>query len=164
MAPALQFLPGGAVTLPGKEEIAMMRGLMPWTGIESLQREMDRLLDRIARVKGEEPAPGHWVPSLDLAETRDCLVATVEVPGLERRELEIALQDGVLTIKGEKRREPEARYHHAERACGVFVRSLRLPVAVDAARVTASVKNGLLTVTLPKTCAGQGTRIPIVED
>jgi HSP20 family protein len=148
-----------------REEIAMMRGLMPWTGIESLQREMDRLLDRIAKVKGAEPpAPGHWVPSLDLAETGDRLIATVEVPGLERRDIEIALQDGLLTIKGEKRREPEARYHHAERACGACVRSLRLPVAVDAARVTATVKNGLLTVTLPKTCAGPGTQIPIAED
>jgi HSP20 family protein len=143
----------------------MMRGLMPWAGIESLQREMDRLLDRIARVKGAEPpALGDWVPSLDLAETGDTLVATFEVPGLERRDIEIALQEGLLTIKGEKRRELEARYHHAERACGVFVRSLRLPVAVDAARVTATVKNGLLTVTLPKTSAGQGTKIPIVED
>lgn len=143
----------------------MMRGLMSWTGIESLQREMDRLLDRIARVKRAElPALGDWVPSLDVAETGDSLVATLEVPGLERQDIEIALQDGLLTIKGEKRREPEARYHHAERACGVFVRSLRLPVAVDAAQVTATVKNGLLTVTLPKTSAGRGTMIPIVED
>jgi HSP20 family protein len=142
----------------------MMRGLMPWTGIESLQREMDRLLDRIARVKRTElPALGDWVPSLDVAETGDSLVATVEVPGLERRDVEIALHDGLLTIKGEKRREPEARYHHAERACGTFVRSLRLPVAVDAARVTATVKNGLLTVTLPKTPAARGTMIPIGE-
>ena len=134
----------------------MMRGLMPWPGIESLQREMDRLLDRIARVKGAEPAPGHCVPSLDLAETGDSLIATLEVPGLERRDIEIAPQ--------EKRREPPARYHHAERACGVFARRLRLPVAVDAARVTATVKNGLLTVTLPKTRAGQGTQIPIAEE
>ena len=142
----------------------MMRGLVPWAGIESLQREMDRLLDRIARVKRVElPALGDWVPSLDVAETGDSLVVTLEVPGLERRDVEIALHDGLLTIKGEKRREPEARYHHAERACGVFVRSLRLPAAVDAARVTATVKNGLLTVTLPKTPAGRGTMIPIGE-
>ncbi|HJV59098.1 MAG TPA: Hsp20 family protein [Methylomirabilota bacterium] len=143
----------------------MMRGLMPWTGIESLQREMDRLLDRIARVKRTElPALGDWVPSLDVAETGDSLVAIFEVPGLERQDVEIGLHDGLLTIKGEKRRDPEARYHRAERACGVFVRSLRLPVAVDAARVTATVKNGLLTVTLPKTPAARGTMIPILED
>ena len=142
----------------------MMRGLVPWAGIESLQREMDRLLDRIARVKRAElPALGDWVPSLDVAETGDSLVATLEVPGLERQDVEIALHDGLLTIKGEKRREPEARYHHAERACGVFVRTLRLPEAVDAARVTATVKNGLPTVTLPKTPAARGTMIPIGE-
>ncbi len=142
----------------------MMRGLMPWTGIESLQREMDRLLDRIARLKRTElPALGDWVPSLDVAETTDSLVATLEVPGLERPDVEITLHDGLLTIKGEKRRAPEARYHHAERACGVFIRTLRLPAAVDAARVTATVKNGLLTVTLPKTPAARGTMIPIGE-
>jgi HSP20 family protein len=142
----------------------MMRGLVPWAGIESLQREMDRLLDRIARVKRVElPALGDWVPSLDVAETGDSLVVTLEVPGLERRDVEITLHDGLLTIKGEKRRAPEARYHHAERACGVFVRTLRLPAAVDAARVTATVKNGLLTVTLPKTPAARGTMIPIGE-
>src|SRR5579864_4479279 len=87
--------------LAERRDITMMRGLMPWTGIESLQREMDRLLDRIARVKRTEPP-----------------------------------HDGLLTIEGEKRRAPEARYHHAERACGVFVRTLRLPAAVDAARGT----------------------------
>lgn len=142
----------------------MMRGLVPWAGIESLQREMDRLLDRIARVKRVElPALGDWVPSLDVAETGESLVVTLEVPGLERRDVEIALHDGLLTIKGEKRREPDARYHHAERACGVFVRTLRLPGVVDAARVTATVKNGLLTVTLPKTPAARGTMIPIGE-
>jgi HSP20 family protein len=142
----------------------MMRGLMPWAGIEGLQREMDRLLERIAQVKRAElPAVGDWVPSLDVAETGDRLVATLEVPGLERRDIEITLQDGLLTIKGEKRREPEARYHHAERACGVFVRSVWLPAAVDAARVTATVKNGLVTVTLPKTSATRGTMIPIQE-
>jgi HSP20 family protein len=155
---------GTRVAVLGQEDIGMMRGLVAWTGIESLQREMDRLLDRIARLKGAElPALGDWVPSLDVAETGDSLVATLEVPGLERQDIQIALQDGLLTIKGEKRREPEARYHHAERACGVFVRTLRLPAAVDGARVTATVKNGLLTLTLPKTSAARGTMIPIGE-
>jgi HSP20 family protein len=86
---------------------------------------------------------------------------TLEIPGMERQDVEISLREGLLTIKGEKRREPEARYHHVERACGAFLRSVRLPVAVDAARVTATVKNGLLTVTLPKTPAARGTTISI---
>jgi HSP20 family protein len=140
----------------------MMRGLMPWTGMGRVQREMDRLFDRIAEVQREQcPALGDWVPSLDLAETGDGLVVTLEIPGMERQDVEISLQDGLLTIKGEKRREPEARYHHVERACGAFLRSVCLPVTVDAARVTATVKNGLLTVTLPKMPAARGTTISI---
>jgi HSP20 family protein len=143
----------------------MMRGLMPWTGMGRVQREMDRLFDRIAEVQREQcPALGDWVPSLDLAETGDGLVVTLEIPGMERQDVEISLREGLLTIKGEKRREPEARYHHVERACGAFLRSVRLPVAVDAARVTATVKNGLLTVTLPKTPAARGTTISIGRD
>jgi HSP20 family protein len=140
----------------------MMRGLMPWTGTGRVQREMDRLFERISAVEREDcPALGDWVPSLDLAETGDGLVVTLEIPGMGRQDVEISLREGLLTIKGEKRREPEARYHHVERACGAFLRSVRLPVAVDAARVTATVKNGLLTVTLPKTPAARGTTISI---
>ena len=142
----------------------MMRGLR-WTGMGSVQREMDRLFDRIAEVQHEEcPALGDWVPSLDLAETENDVIATLEVPGLERQDIELSLQDGLLTIKGEKRREPQMRYHHVERVYGAFVRRVRLPAAVDAARVTATVKNGLLIVTLLKTPAARGTTIPIRED
>lgn len=139
-----------------------MRGLMPWTGMGTVQREMDRLFGRIAQVEREEfPALGDWVPCLDLAETGDGLVVTLEIPGMERQDVEISLRDGLLTIKGEKRRAPGARYHHVERACGAFLRSVRLPTTVDAARVTATVRNGLLSVTLPRTPEARGTMIPI---
>jgi len=141
----------------------MMRGLMPWTGMGRVQREMDRLFDRIAEVQREQcPALGDWVPSLDLAESENDLIATLEVPGLERQDIELSLQDGLLTIKGEKRREQQMRYHHVERVYGAFLRSVRLPVPVDATQVTATVKNGLLTVTLLKRSAARGTNIPIL--
>ena len=140
----------------------MMRGLMLWTGVGTVRREMDRLVERIAEVERKEcPALGDWVPCLDLAETGDGLVVTLEIPGMERQDVEISLREGLVTIKGEKRRKPEALYHHVERACGAFLRSVRLPVAVDGAKVTATVKNGLLTVTLPKMPAARGTTIPI---
>ena len=141
----------------------MMRGLMPWTGMGRVQREMDRLFDRIAEVQREQcPALGDWVPSLDLAESENDLIATLEVPGLERQDIELSLQDGLLTIKGEKRQEQQMRYHHVERVYGAFLRSVRLPVPVDAAKVTATVKNGLLTVTLLKRSAARGANIPIL--
>jgi len=142
----------------------MMRGLT-WAGMGSVQREMDRLFERIALVQREVcPALGDWVPSLDLAETESALIVTLEVPGLERQDIELSFQDGLLTIKGEKRREPQMRYHHVERVFGAFIRSVRLPGPVDAAKVTATVKSGLLTVTLLKRPAARGTTIPILGD
>jgi HSP20 family protein len=141
----------------------MMRGLMPWTG--SLKQEMDRFFDRVLEAKWDElPALGDWVPSMDISETKDSLVAKVEAPGMEERDIQVSLQENLLTIKGEKKQEKEEKeehYHRIERSYGAFTRSVRLPVAVDASRVTATFKNGLLTVTLPKTPAAKGTAIPI---
>jgi HSP20 family protein len=92
------------------------------------------------------------------------MVVKAEVPGLDPKDIQISLQEQYLTIKGEKSREivdKEERYHRVERAYGSFARSIRLPVAVDGSKVTAAFKNGLLTVTLPKTPAAKGTTIPI---
>jgi HSP20 family protein len=143
----------------------MMRGLMPWMATGNLKREMDRLFDQIAEVKRSNfPASGDWVPSMDISETKESLVTRIEVPGMDQNDIQISLQENLLTIKGEKRQEKEEkdeRFHRVERSHGMFARSARLPVAVDASRVTATFKNGLLTVTLPKTSAAKGTTIPI---
>lgn len=142
-----------------------MRSLMPWTGMTNLKTEMDRLFDRFLEPKWDEfAALGEWAPSMDISETKDSLVAKVEVPGMDPKDIQISLQENLLTIKGEKRHEKEEkdeRYHRVERSYGAFTRSVRLPVAVDASRVAAGFRNGLLTVTLPKTPAAKGTTIPI---
>jgi HSP20 family protein len=83
---------------------------------------------------------------------------------MDQKDIQISLQENLLTIKGEKRQEKEEkdeRYHRVERSYGSFTRSVRLPVGVDASKVTATFKNGLLTVTMPKTVAAKGTTIPI---
>ena len=143
----------------------MIRGLMPWTGMTSLKSEMDRLFDRMAELRWSElPALGDWAPSMDVSETKDSLVCTVEVPRMEQQDPQSSLQENLLTIKGEKKQENEEKdehYHRIERSYGAFTRSLRLPIAVDANKVTAAVKNGVLTITLPKTPAAKGTTIPI---
>ena len=145
-----------------------MRSLMPWTGMPSLKQEMDRLFDRFGELKWDEfPTLGEWAPSLDLSETKDNLVVKMEVPGMDPKDIQISLQENLLTVKGEKKQEKEEkeekeeRYHRVERTYGVFTRSVRLPVAVDGSKVNATFKNGLLTVTLPKTPASKGTLIPI---
>jgi HSP20 family protein len=139
--------------------------MMPWTGMRNLRQELDRFFGPLTELKGEDlSALGEWAPSMDVTETKDALVVTAEVPGLDANDIQISLQEQVLTIKGEKRQEKEEkdeRYHRVERSYGRFARSVWLPVGVDGSRVTAGFKNGLLTVTLPKTVAAKGTTIPI---
>ncbi len=142
-----------------------MRALTPWTGIGNLRQDMDRMLERVFEGKWDElPAAGDWAPSMDISETKDSLVAKVEAPGMDQKDIQISLQENLLTIKGEKKQEKEEkdeRYHRVERSYGMFTRSVRLPIGVDPSKVTATFKNGLLTVTMPKTPAAKGTTIPI---
>ena len=89
---------------------------------------------------------------------------TAEMPGVDPKEIEIALTGDLLTLKGEKEKETEEmeeRYHRVERTYGAFLRSVRLPMAVDGSKVTVGFKNGVLVVTLPKTPASKGTTIPV---
>ena len=143
----------------------MTHGLMPWTGFGNLKQDMDRLFDRIAISKWDDfPTLGDWSPSMDISETKDSLVVKVEVPGMDQKDIRVSLQENLLTITGEKKQEKEEkdeRYHRMERSYGAFTRGVRLPVGVDGGKVSAAFKNGLLTVTLPKTPAAKGATIPI---
>ena len=96
---------------------------------------------------------GTWVPSVDVSETADKIVVKAEIPGIDSKDIDISLSGDVLTIKGEKkseREEKEENYHLVERSYGSFTRSLRLPVGVEADKIEASYKQGVLTVTCPK--------------
>lgn len=145
-----------------------MRAMQPWTGMANFKQELDRFFGPFGELKLDEfPALGDWAPSMDVSETKEALVIKAEVPGLEPADIQISLQEQYLTIKGEKRLEKDEkdeRYHRVERTYGSFARSVRLPVGVDSSKVTAAFKNGLLTVTLPKTPAAKGTTIPIKAD
>lgn len=142
-----------------------MRSVMPWTGMLGLRSEMDRLFDRFFEPRWEgAPAPGEWAPSMDLSETKDAFVMKAEVPGMEPGDIQVSLQENLLTIKGEKKQEKvekDERYHRVERTYGTFTRTMRLPVTVDGSKVDAKFKNGLLTVTLPKTPGAKGTTVRV---
>ena len=148
-----------------------MNVMTPWTGLGTglgtLKQEMDRLFDRFFEPRLEEvSAFAGWAPKLDVSETKDALVVKVETAGVDPKDIQISLQEQLLTIKGDKHQEKEEKdeqYHRMERSYGSFARSIRLPVPVDAQKVDANFKNGLLTVTLPKTPAAKGTTIPIKE-
>jgi HSP20 family protein len=126
---------------------------------------MDRLFDRFLELGWPKlPELGEWEPTLDLSETKDAVIVKAELPGVEPKDIAVSLQEGTLTIKGEKEAEKEEkdkRYHRVERSYGAFFRSIRLPAAVDAGKVTAAFKDGVLTVTLPKLPEAKGTTIPV---
>ncbi len=131
--------------------------LIPWrpfTELSSLRREMDRLWENFF---GERPFARiwerEWAPSLDMSETKDNYVVKAEVPGIDAKDIDISLTGDVLTIKGEKKQEKEEKeedYHLIERGYGSFSRSVRLPVEVESSKIKASYKNGILSITLPK--------------
>ena len=131
----------------------------------TLRREMDRVLERFGDWDLPELARmGGWSPSLDLAETKDGFAVKVEIPGMEPSDIHVALDNQLLTIKGEKKQEKETKdehYYRMERSYGAFARTVRLPAAVDGSKVTAGFKNGVLTVTLPKAPGAKGTQIPV---
>ncbi|MCE9611709.1 MAG: Hsp20/alpha crystallin family protein [Chthoniobacter sp.] len=94
-----------------------------------------------------------WSPALDVYDNKDNLVVQVELPGMKKEEIEIALHEGVLTVSGERKtgsERKEGEVFRSERYFGKFQRSVTLPVAVDGAQVKASYKEGVLTIDLPK--------------
>ncbi len=130
------------------------RELVPFD-FEQMRREMDRLWDsffeRGIRRKPEEVSD--WYPTLDVAETKNDLVIKAEVPGMDPKDIDISLSDGILTIKGEKKQEREEKeedYHLIERSYGSFARSIQLPKGVQSDKIQATYKNGVLKVVLPK--------------
>lgn len=142
-----------------------MRALMPWTGMTGLRKEVDRLFDRFFESGWPEtPALGDWEPTVDVTEDKDTVTVKAELPGVEQKDIGVSLQDGVLTIKGEKQAEKEEkdkRHHRVERSYGAFLRAIRLPAAVETGKVTATFKDGVVTITLPKAPEAKGTTIPV---
>ena len=94
-----------------------------------------------------------WSPALDLYQSNDNVVAVLELPGMRKEDIEISLHDGMLTVTGERKRESNSNGEKAERTeryIGRFRRSIALPTRVDAGKVSATYRDGILTVTLPK--------------
>ncbi|RMG91013.1 MAG: Hsp20/alpha crystallin family protein [Zetaproteobacteria bacterium] len=123
----------------------------PWQELESINRQLARLLDDRALGFGGEA--GEWAPSVDIRETDDALIVEAELPGIEKKDVKIEVRDGVLSISGERRYEKDVKeenVHRIERAYGRFARSFVLPTNVDADKIKARMKNGVLEVRLPK--------------
>lgn len=123
----------------------------PFRSMLDMKREMSRIFGDY-----EDDAPTHtstWRPAVDIFETKDNLVLRAEVPGVEKEDVKIHVENGILTISGERKFANEINkdnYHRIERAYGTFYRSFTLPTKVDENRIEARYTNGVLEVTMPK--------------
>ena len=146
-----------------------MYELLPYAGFASLgkiSRDFDGLLSRLFDgAESPESSGGEsFVPKVNVRETGEAIEITAEVPGLKPEDIELTLTGDVLTLKGEKKDEREEKtedYHLVERSYGHFQRSFRLPVEVDRAKLAATHKDGVLTVTLPKAAEAGSARIEV---
>lgn len=143
----------------------------PWRPFEDLRREVDHLFEDFGRGWLTPSRPASFdlepvfrseftfkAPVVDIAEKDAAYEITAELPGIDAKDVEVTLKNGNIVISGEKSESKETKdkdYHVQERQYGSFERSFALPKGVDADKIAAEVKNGVLTVTLPKTAEAQ---------
>jgi HSP20 family protein len=127
-----------------------------WDPIRDLLAIQQRL-DRFA------PGPAGWIPPIDVHETADEYVITAELPGLRQEDIRIQVTDSRLQLSGERRERGAAceQYHRVERGHGGFSRTFEFPLPVDGDRITADLRDGVLTVICPKAAEGSARRIRV---
>jgi HSP20 family protein len=148
--------------------------LQPVSLFGSLHREIDRLFDDLTRGGfGTLPSPAqnNLMPSIDVTETDKEIEITAELPGLERKDVDISIEDDLLTIRGEKKVETkqedqgdkDKNYHVSERSYGVFYRVIQLPPGVDPSSIQAVMSKGVLKLTIPKPAKAEPKKIEVKE-
>lgn len=140
--------------------------LSPFEDLFSLRREMDELMENFFGRRGRATDGFVWAPVCNVWEEDNALHVEAELPGLTKDEIHVSVENGVLTISGEKREErregePESAYHLYERRYGRFERALTLPTNVDPDKIRARYESGVLEVTLPKTEEAKPRQIQI---
>jgi HSP20 family protein len=166
------FVMAEATKLPVKTE-KTSSPLHPLRPFESLRREVDRLFEDFSGGLWRSPFGGSLfdigpfrrveaafgaVPAVDVTETDKGYEITVDLPGMEEKNIDVKVANGILTIKGERHDEKEEKkkdYYVRERSLGSFERSFQVPDGVDSDKIDASFKKGVLTIALPKTAAAQ---------
>src|SRR3989338_867602 len=137
-------------------------------------RELEDVSTRLNRIFGRTTARGEagrellkvadWMPSVDISETAASYLIKAEIPGVTKEDVKVTIQDGMLTIQGERRQEKEEKdkkFHRIERSYGSFVRSFRLPDDTDENSVKAEFKDGMLNVTLAKSAKAKPKAIEV---
>jgi HSP20 family protein len=130
-------------------------GLAGFSRLSNLQDELNRLF---------ASSENNWLPALDVQENKDSFIVRTELPGLKLEDIEVSLHEGALLISGERKVEKVeegVEVHRQERSYGKFQRALTLPTPVAADKITAQYKDGVLTVTLPKTEEAKPKKIDV---
>jgi HSP20 family protein len=146
------FRAGGAMTRPD-------------FGLFGLHREIDRLFSEFAQGLGSNGGQS-IVPNIEISETDKTIEISAEMPGLERKDVEISIEDDALTIRGEKKVEENQKDKNvqlSERSYGVFLRVLQLPPGIDPSSVQATMSNGILKITIPKPAKPEPKKIEVKE-
>lgn len=135
----------------------------PWTAFDNMRREMNHWLERSGRTCRRR---ARSFPALNIWEDGECLYAEAEVPGLKLSDLEIYVEANELILKGRRAglQEDELVYHRRERGEGEFSRTVMLPLQVNSEKVEATLKNGVLCVTLPKAEVSKARRIQVTSN
>jgi HSP20 family protein len=152
-----------------RQEIAPLTGsaLRPFfqaRPFSSLQREIDRLFDDFGRSWESFAAPSPTLPKINVADSDGEIEITAELPGMEEKDVDISVSDGVLTLSGEKKSETERKekdYTVSERSFGSFSRSLTLPSGIDPSAIKATMAKGVLKVSVPKPATAKPAKIEI---
>ena len=161
-----------ASKVPVQSGKASSRLPQQWEPFERFRHEMDRLFDDFTGglFRGSlfdrrpfRPTEGafHTMPAVDVAESDKAYEIKAELPGLDEKNIEVKVANGILSIKGEKQEEKEEKekdYYRREHSFGSFERSFQLPDNIDDAKIEATFKNGVLSVTLPKNAEAQQTK------
>ncbi len=141
---------------PSSEVTRWGREFPAFRGLESLRQDMNRMFDQFFRgdVLADESFFGRdWTPAVDVVENNDTYIIKAEIPGMNKDDVKITLENNVLTIRGEKKNESEKKennYHRVERSYGMFERSFTVPGSIKTNDIDAQYKDGVLTLTLPK--------------
>lgn len=144
--------------------MAVVRYQQPWALHQDLLNEVNRLFDRSGANDASSAATADWSPAVDIEEYADRFVIHADVPGVDPASIEVTLEKGVLTLAGSREQaadKPVAERRRIERTNGRFHRRFTLPDTADGESVSASGRNGVLVVTIPKRPAAQPRRIAV---
>ena len=130
-------------------------GVAPFNDLNRIRSEIDRIFQNPFSLLAPNTSFFEgWTPALDIYEDKDKYVAKAELPGMKKEDIDVSLEGNTLTISGERKQEEEKKEgdtYRSERYFGMFQRTVTLPAAVDANKIQATYKDGVLTVTVPKT-------------